>query len=233
MNGERVTESIWDLNGPFGEAVNGARSPVRQGDDVVVFLNTSGGRHLLARVPASSLADPTAYSYWDGTSWSAAPASAESLWPEPASWLPRHDGLSVRYNEFLGKWMALYSRDLSRLRVRLADELTGPWSPAYEWLNCSQTFEPMRPVCYSAEQNSQLARDGGRTLYVSLSTSRPCTGWLLEFRLGVPIHQWQDEVGVKYYGPISPGRGYVDEGVAFYAADRPVPGWRNRQTQRT
>lgn len=225
MNGERVMETLWDASSGFGESVNGARSPVRLGNDVFVFLHTARNRHIVARVPADSLADPDAYSYWDGVDWSAEAANAKPLWPEPASALPTHDGVSVQYNEFLGKWIALYSRDLSRLRVRLADALTGPWSPAYEWLNCSQAFEPVWPVCYSAEQNLQLTRDGGRTLYVSLSTSYPYTGWLLELRLGVPIRQWRDEAGERYYSAVAPGQAYGDEGVAFYAADMPVPGF--------
>lgn len=225
MDGQRLVESIWDASSGFGDVVNGARSPILQGDEVFVFLHTSSNRHLLARVRADSMGSANAYSYWDGTGWSPFPADAKSLWQEPVTTMPAHNGLSVRYNPFLRKWLAFYDRDLSTVSVRVSDELTGPWSSEVEWLDCRHVFESAAWPCYNAEQNWQLARDDGRTLYVTVSSSPPYDVWLFEFRLGAAVHQWGDEQGRVMYGPSPPGDGYVDEGVSFYASDIPVAGF--------
>ena len=225
MRGERIVEKLWDADSGFGAAVNGARSPIRLGDYVMVFLHTSDGRHILARTPARSLGEASAYSYWTGESWSTDPAAARSLWDEPESPFPKHNGLSVRYNQFLGKWLAIYNADLSTLRVRTAQDLTGPWSDELEWLDCGLIFGDSWPLCYSAEQNSYLARDDGRTLYVTLSSTFPYAAWLVEFRLGAAVHQWRDSSGRLAYGTLPPSPGYIDEGVSFYASDVPVPGF--------
>ena len=225
MRGERTFEKLWDADSGFGASVNGARSPIRSGENVMVFLHTSDGRHILARAPAQSLGEATAYTYWDGDSWSPEPAAARSLWEEPESPFPKHNGLSVRYNRFLGKWLAIYDADLSTLRVRTADELTGPWSDEIEWLDCSLVFGDTWPLCYSAEQNPHLARDDDRTLYVTLSSTFPYAAWIVEFRLGTAVHQWRDDSGRLAYAALPPSPSYVDEGVTFYASDVPVPGF--------
>lgn len=225
MTGERVVERLWGADSGFGAAVNGARSPIKVGDYVVVFLHTSDGRQILARVPAPLVGDATAYTYWDGKSWSPDAAAARSLWDEPESSLPKHNGVSVRYNAFLGKWLAIYDASLTTVRVRTADDLTGPWSDPVEWLDCRQVFADTWPLCYSAEQNSFLARDRDRTLYVTLSSTFPNAAWLVEFRLGTAIHQWRDDSGRLTYAPRPPGPAHVDEGVVFYASDVPVPGF--------
>jgi hypothetical protein len=226
MNGRRLVEDLWDENSGFGDNVNGARSPVRQGDDVFVFLHTTANRHLLARVRADSIGLPAAYTYWDGVGWSSSPGDAVSLWPEPATVLPTHNGLSVRYNDFLGQWLAIYDRDLNTVSVRVSDQLTGPWSGEVQWLDCKTLFTSAAwPFCYYAEQHWQLARDGGRTVYVTVSSAPPYDVYLLEFRLGAAVHQWREYSGGVDYSPVSPGDTYVDEGVSFYASDTAVPGF--------
>lgn len=227
MNGQRLVENLWDETSGFADIVTGARSPLLQGDDVFVFLRTNTNRHLLARVPADSMGSSSAYSYWDGEGWSPSPADAESLWPEPATELPTHNGLSVRYDDFLGKWLAVYNRGLSTISVRVSDRLTGPWSGEVQWLDCKTLFKSaVWPICYYAEQHWQLARDGGRTIYVTVSSAPPYDVYLFEFRLGAAVHQWRDGAGRTSYSPVSPGDAYVDKGVAFYASDTPVSGFQ-------
>jgi len=46
MRGERVQEKLWDSNSGFGAAMNGARSPLRLGEYVMVLLHTSDGLHM-------------------------------------------------------------------------------------------------------------------------------------------------------------------------------------------
>lgn len=225
--GTRVAESLWNQGSGFADTVVGARSPVRIGDDVYVFLYTSAGRNLLVRVPSSRMADASAYSYWTGSDWSSAPADAASLWPPVESDLPTDNGASVRYNEFLGKWLALRSMGLSTLQAQTADRLEGPWSDPYLWLRCDQAqgVQAVIPTCYSGEQHQELTRDGGRTLYVTFSSQSPFSVWLLEVRLAVGIHEWRRGAEVEYSAREPDGGGFEDGGVGFYAGDTPVPGF--------
>jgi Domain of unknown function (DUF4185) len=226
MNSRRLVEHLWDNTSEFGDAIRGARSPVLQGRHVFVFLHTTTNRLLLARVPMDSMAMPGAYSYWNGTSWSFSLANAKALWPETASDIPTQNGLSVRYNDFLGKWLAVYDRDLSTISVRVADSLTGPWSSEVQWLDCKTLFpSSVWPPCYYAEQHVELSGDEGRTIYVTVSSAPPYDVYLLELRLGAAVHQWRDDEGRVVYGTASPRDGYADEGVSFYASDREVPGF--------
>jgi hypothetical protein len=226
MNSRRLVERLWDDNSGFGDGISGARSPVLQGQYVFVFLHTTTNRHLLARVPADSIASATAYSYWDGAGWSPNPGDAKALWPETASEIPTHNGLSVRYSDFLGKWLAVYDHNLNTISVRVSDSLTGPWSSEVQWLDCKTLFaSAVWPACYYAEQHVELSRDGGRTIYVTVSSAPPYDVYLLELRLGAAIHRWRDGEGRVAYSPASPGDAYADEGVSFYASDKEVPGF--------
>jgi hypothetical protein len=89
--------------------------------------------------------------------------------------------LSVHWNPFLGKFMAVSSRALdARIAIRLADHPDGPWSdvgmievdtlhsgPGWFWTG-------------TGLGHPEFARDGGRTEYV---TYRRYVGGLREIRL--------------------------------------------------
>lgn len=94
-------------------------------EGMVYSFGIPGGRHgpvRLRRVAEEHMLDSSAYEYWDGSGWSAAPERAVPLVPAPVG------QLSVAWNPRYRVWMMMYldpSRDA--VMLRLADALTGPW----------------------------------------------------------------------------------------------------------
>lgn len=224
LEGVRLVETIWDAESGFRGRITGARSPVRVGDDVLVYISTDAGNYL-ARAAAARLGDSSAYTYWDGTAWAIQPYAAHPLWPPPPSVLPHDNGLSVTFDERLGKWLAVYNADLLRVEARIADEPWGPWSEPVIWFDC-QSLVPsdVYPLCYSSALHPELSRNAGSTIYVTFSNPEPYDVSLVELNLGVPVHGWMNEEGLVRYAPRSPEESYTDLGVAFYASDAAVPG---------
>ena len=210
---------------------------------------------LLARVPTGEIDSPASYEYWqpgdgaapgqwltglwhaDTRSWDPAINSLGALWRQVGG----HNGVKMAYNEFLGKWTAVYSaRFLSTVNMRVADSITGPWSTEAGLVDCS-TFHPAPQtgfVCYSGHQHEMFERDGGRTIYISYANGTSYQVYLHEIHLGAKIVQWTDAEGHAVYLPSGANapEGYTAGGTVFYASDIPVPGlaaihrWRNLES---
>jgi hypothetical protein len=222
---ERLNEDVWGDDHGFDGRITGVRSPVRDGDDVIVYIRTEAGANYVARVPVDRMAERDAYRYWDGDGWSADASRAQRMWPDEKELLPVDNGVEVFRDELSGEWLAMYNRDLSALTVRSAPEPWGPWSDPVTWLDCRPlVVEDEWPFCYSARMQRQYTRDGGATLYVTFASQDPYDVTLLELRLGVPVHEWHGDDGRVRYAPAPPGEGYTDGGVAFHASLRPAPG---------
>ena len=106
-----------------------AQRPHAQRDGFVYAVGTPNGRFgaaHLARVPSDQLLDPAAYEYWTGPGgWRRGDSAlASPIVPGPVG------ELSASYNEALARWMMLtLDEDRGAIVLRLAPELTGPWSP--------------------------------------------------------------------------------------------------------
>ncbi|MDP9236000.1 MAG: DUF4185 domain-containing protein [Chloroflexota bacterium] len=223
FSGTRLVERIWDAGSGFHGTLAGARSPVLIGDNVLVYINTDAGNYL-ARAPLERIGEASAYTYWDGGNWSAHPDEAQALWtPEPSP-LPSDNGLSVTFNEHLGKWLAVYNADFWSVKVRLADQPWGPWSQPITWFDCQPLAGEHYPYCYSSAIHGELSPHDGSTIYVTFANPEPYDVSLVELRLGVAIHAWTGERKVVRYGPVRPDGSYTDAGVAFYASDAALPG---------
>lgn len=222
--GVRVAERLWDEHSGFGSRVSGASSPVRVGDVVYVYLHTDAGANYVARAPVDRLAEPEAYVYWDGSDWTPDPAGARPMWPVEPDMLPPDGGVSVTFDERTGKWMALYNRYLALVEVRLADAPQGPWSEPVGWLDCRAFVGDQYPYCYSGQLHPVLSREREGVVHLTFSSQEPYDVSLLELQLGVPVHAWVDQRGAVRYATSSPGDGYVDGGVVFYALDHPAEG---------
>lgn len=221
-------------------------------DDTYVYVLLDASRStwttdtILARVPRQSFASPSAYEYWDaggpdrparwiGGLWNAASGSWNPAINDlPPLWrqLGMHNGVDIAYNEFLGKWLAVYTTAfMTSFNARVADDLTGPWSThqsvLVDCLNFHQAPSQEAPfVCYTGSQHEFYARDGGRTIYVTYSNSETYQVYLHEIRLAAPINQWIDPQGRPVYQPRSAPApaGFTAVGTAFYASDIPAPG---------
>jgi Domain of unknown function (DUF4185) len=86
-----------------------------------------GGEHespcRLARVPSTEAASGESYRYWSGSDWVADVSSAVVVIDHTAG------GLSVSYNTFLQKFVAVNSGGINQVTMRWADRLQGPWMP--------------------------------------------------------------------------------------------------------
>lgn len=86
-----------------------------------------GGSARVARVPQRFIPDLTKYEYWNGDgagSWVPnKPSAATPVIPGPVG------EMSVQYNTYLRKYLALYSNGRNDIVARTAPAPQGPWSP--------------------------------------------------------------------------------------------------------
>ena len=245
---------IWREGGPLP-----ART-VADEDYVYIFLDISREPWttdtILARVPNDSIEALANYEYWEPgkagqpgrwrgglwdektRSWDPALADIGPLWRQPSG----HNGIDVAYNEFLGRWLAVYTTGfLSSVSVRSADELTGPWDDRETVLVRCPTFHPPPQqgfFCYTGAQHEFYSKDGGRTIYVSYSNWDSYQVYLHEIRLATAITQWSDKQGRAIYltNVAQAPDGFSPDGLTFYASDIPVPSfapihrWRHPET---
>ena len=219
---------------------------------LVISSETWTSDTLLARVPRDAIESPGLYEYWDPASqrwlgglwdagrgrWDPALGTLAPLWRQPAM----HTGTDVAYNEFLGRYLAVYTSGfMSSLAARSAASITGPWDgPETALVRCADYHpNPQRDfVCYTGAQHRSYARDGGRTIYVTYSNGQSYQVYLHEIRLAAPVTQWTSDAGDAVYvadGGAAPD-GFVEDGLSFYASDIPAPGlspvhrWRDAGT---
>lgn len=138
-------------------------SALVEGDDLYVYGNRLEGathRLYLARVPLAEALSRDAWRFWDGSGWSAPLADARPVMDAA----PMAD---VSWNEYLGMYQAIYSRPFDRRVVmRTAPAPTGPWSGE---LLLFEADVPDDVSVYDALAHRELARDGGRVVYVTHS----------------------------------------------------------------
>ena len=226
LEGERIAETIWDENSGFGQRVVGVRSPVRVGDDVIVYMHTEDDSNYVAKAPLARISEFAAYVYWDGEDWSPDPALAEPMWhtaPDPYDF-PADNGVQVSFDERSGLWIAVFNTTMASTDVRTADNPWGPWSEPVRWFDCRPLVLDRYPYCYTGELHRQLSRDAGETMYMTISSQEPYDVTLLELHMATAIREWRSANGALRYAAASPGAGYEDRGVAFFASAKAAPG---------
>ena len=211
--------SFWDP--AYG--IIGAR-PVPAGDTVYVFLRTFAGvtQVKLARVPRASFEDVTAYTYWDADTRTFTPsfALADPIISEMFADLPPE----VSWNAYLRKWTMVYTAGVGRREVmRVADQLTGPWSAPSALFNCGDYYRGpgwLGTYCYSGQQHDELQSAGGETIYATVSSELDYRVFLHAIKLGAPVRQYADAAGQRVYvaaGSAVPAGLSGAEGIAFFA----------------
>ena len=230
----------------------GLPQPIRtiaEGGYVYVLLGTAQKQWrtdtILARVPSDEIESLGAYEYWQPADGADAGHWVTGLWdPDRGAWQPAlnqinalwsqpglHNGVQVSYNDYLGRWLAVYSSGfMSSISFRSAAELTGPWDgPEARLIDC-QTYHPppnQGLLCYTGAQQDVYTKDGGRTIYVSYSNGESYKVYLHEIRFASPIIEWTDRAGRALYVPSGADTptGFRQGGAAFYASDIPVAGF--------
>lgn len=123
----------------------------------------------VARVAPSSVGDPTAYRYWDGSGWGTDPASAVAMTMPAgpgseganlpvASFGIAYDGAVDRYVMAYMPWPGIGDTAL----VRIAESPQGPWSDAVPVrLNgCADAADGQRYFCYAVAPQPQSSSAG-------------------------------------------------------------------------
>lgn len=126
-NGNHIWDDTTTMWNQKFQMVAFAQKP---GDTDVYMFGTANGRIgglYVAKVPQDKILEKDAYRYWDGSAWIEDDAAAAEVAPAPVS------ELSVQYNTYLNKWMAMYNTDSAdgtayEVVYRLADSPEGPWS---------------------------------------------------------------------------------------------------------
>lgn len=116
-------DATWPGESNFGQVA------LEEYEGHIYIWGIPGGRYggvQLARSVPENLLDIASYEYWSGAGWSNSPDEAEIVIP------PNVGELSVRWNSFYNRWIMMYLNDPEGLiELRVAEEITGPWSEPY------------------------------------------------------------------------------------------------------
>ena len=127
----------------------------------------------VAMAPQARATDRGAYRYWDGATWSSDARRASALFGGVSG------ALTVSYNAYLGRYLAVSSEALSnRVLMRVADRPEGPWGPPVLAFTGMSTTGSTN---YAAREHPELAQDGGRRVFVTYY--QPMGGFRGELRL--------------------------------------------------
>ena len=157
----------WGPDSPFAQVAF-----VRSGPYVYLFGIHAGrfGGAQLARVPATSVLDPSAYRYWTGQSWSDNRSAATDVVGAPVG------ELSVRWSASAHRWLMMYlDAGRSAIVLRTAPALTGPWSAEQEVATAAQYPQLYAPF--------MLPMDTGSTVYFTMSEFGPYEVYLMKAQL--------------------------------------------------
>ena len=128
-----------------------------------------------ARVPLDQIASRTAYTFWNGTTWTADVSAAATSVPGTTT------GFSVAWNPYLNAYLSVYSEPLGdRILARTAPAPQGPWSsnPTVLFTGLST---PKGAWDYIGVQHASLASANGQHIIVSYS--HPTGAFTGEIRL--------------------------------------------------
>jgi hypothetical protein len=120
----------------------------------------------LARVPAVSVLDRSAWTFWDGKAWSTSMSDRAAVFAGAPT-------VTLEYNAYLAAYTALYAEPMSNhVFLRTAQAITGPWSDA------KLLFEADKPEggAYDAASHAEYEEQKGKVLYVTFSRSNH-KGW--------------------------------------------------------
>jgi len=121
----------------------------------------------MARVKADQIEDLSQYSYLSSTrpEWDSDIKNAIPLF----TGMPNE--LSISYNDYLECYFAVHSVGLTGIKVgRTAPNPWGPWSEPVDLWKVSTKHEKPRPypkMIYAGKEHVELAKDNGRTIYMT------------------------------------------------------------------
>jgi hypothetical protein len=90
--------------------------------------------------------------------------------------------MSASFNAYLQKYLAFHSLHReNKIVMRTAERIAGPWSEAHVVYRPEKTNDS--DLIYAAKEHPELAREGGRVLYVTFVNSASYIPQLIEIQL--------------------------------------------------
>jgi len=121
----------------------------------------------MARVKADQIEDRSKYVYLSSTK----PDWDENLENAIPIFTGMPNELSISYNDYLKSYFAVHSVGLTGITVgRTAPNIWGPWSEPVDLWKVSTKHKNPRPypkMIYAGKEHVELAKDNGRTIYVT------------------------------------------------------------------
>jgi hypothetical protein len=140
----------------------------------------------LARTRAETIQDLSSYEYLveapEARDLNRRPRWAKEYQPTAPLFDSVPNEMSAAYNPYLRRYVAFHALNREhKIVMRTAPEITGPWSEG------EIAFRPERiadgDLIYAAKEHPELARDGGRVLYVTFVNSTTYAPQLIELTL--------------------------------------------------
>lgn len=159
---------------------------VEQRDDHVYVWGSLMTGMFLARTRHDAITDLASYEYLVAAPTASqpevAPRWSKSFQPTAPLFDSVPNEMSASYNRHLGCYTAIHSKlGENNIVLRTAPRIVGPWSEA------EIVFRPERSkesdTVYAAKEHPELARDGGRILYVTFVNSASYVPQLIEVGL--------------------------------------------------
>ncbi len=174
------THEFWKGNQPtFGVFVN-------QNDDRVYLWGSLATGMFLARTRPSAIEDLSSYEYLvEAPNRNEPQRSArwsKTFQPTAPLFDSVPNEMSAAYNPYLKKHIAIHSFNReNKIVMRMADQITGPWSDAQIVYRPEQLKDT--ELIYAAKEHPELAREGGRILYVTFVNSGTYVPQMIEVKL--------------------------------------------------
>lgn len=161
-------DAQWPGDSNFGQVA------LEEHDGHIYIWGIPGGRYggvQLARSVPDGLLDISGYEYWDGSGWRDNPENAAEVIP------PNVGELSVRWNNFYNRWIMMYLNDpMGLIELRVAEEITGPWSEPYIAVRATEF-----PALYAPYQFPKW--NDSADIYFAMSMFGPYQVFLMRTRI--------------------------------------------------
>jgi hypothetical protein len=171
---------FWNAKEPgFGVFVQ------REGDFIYLWGSLATGMYL-ARTRPGSIENLTSYEYLveapDRDHPKRPPQWSKTFRPTATLFDSVPNEMSASFNAHLGKYVAIHSLHReNKIVMRIAERLVGPWSDS------QIVYRPEKiqntDLIYAAKEHPELAREGGRILYVTFVNSATYIPQLIEVTL--------------------------------------------------
>jgi hypothetical protein len=180
LMGPDGTREFWKGDEPgFGVFVE------RDGDYIYLWGSLMTGMYL-ARVRPESIEDLSAYEYLVAAPTvvnpNNSPRWSKKLEPTAVLFDSVPNEMSAVFNRHLGKYVAFHSLHREhKIVMRTAPKITGPWSSPQVVYRPERVGEA--DLIYAAKEHPELARDGGRVMYVTFVNSATYIPQMIELTL--------------------------------------------------